>query len=341
MRARKPTRISTDIDYERDGKQTSYLRIPHSRNDSGGGTLMVPITTIKNGAGPTVLLTGGSHGDEYEGPVALMKLARELRPEEMRGRVIIIPALNLPAILAGQRLSPVDGKNMNRSFPGHRNGTITDVMAHYLSTQLLPLVDAVFDLHAGGKSMFIIPSVMMHALPDTDLMVRTLAALKAFRAPISMVIQEPDTDGMLDVLVEDMGKIFCCAELGGGGTLAPESVRVAETGVRNVLKHFDLIDGQITTEEWRGRTQSRMMEVPDGACYAMAMEDGIYEPLHDLYSDVEAGTPIGQIHFITSPERSPQLVIAETRGVVYARHAPGLVQKGDTVAILARDSTRF
>jgi hypothetical protein len=185
-RQAKPTRISTDIDYERDGKQTSYLRIPHSRNDSGGGTLMVPITAIKNGAGPTVLFTGGSHGDEYEGPVALMKLARELRSEEIRGRVIIIPALNLPAILAGQRLSPIDGKNMNRSFPGYRNGTITDVMAHYLSTQLLPLVDAVFDLHAGGKSMFIIPSIMMHDLPDSDLMARTLAALKAFCAPISI-----------------------------------------------------------------------------------------------------------------------------------------------------------
>jgi N-alpha-acetyl-L-2,4-diaminobutyrate deacetylase len=72
------TPISTDIDFEKDGKQVSYLKVPHSRNDSAWGSVLIPITVIKNGVGPTVLLVGGVHGGEYEGPVALMKLHPEL-----------------------------------------------------------------------------------------------------------------------------------------------------------------------------------------------------------------------------------------------------------------------
>ncbi|MCB0197126.1 MAG: succinylglutamate desuccinylase/aspartoacylase family protein, partial [Anaerolineae bacterium] len=106
----KPSPVSTTIDYGKDGKQRGYLRLPHSRNSSAWGSILIPITVVKNGSGPTVLFTGGLHGGEYEGVVSLMKLSRELNPEAVQGRVIIIPALNLPAVMAGQRLSPIDNK---------------------------------------------------------------------------------------------------------------------------------------------------------------------------------------------------------------------------------------
>ena len=70
------SRIGTDIDFDKDGKQQSYLRVPISTNSSAYGTVPIPITAVKQGKGPTILITGGVHGDEYEGPIALSKLAR-------------------------------------------------------------------------------------------------------------------------------------------------------------------------------------------------------------------------------------------------------------------------
>jgi len=110
----------TIIDYEKNGKQLGTLDVPLSTNRSGWATLYVDIAVIKNGEGPTAVLFGGNHGDEYEGPTALMKLARRLTPDQITGRVIIVPALNPPAVQAGTRHSPIDGCNMNRAFPGHR-----------------------------------------------------------------------------------------------------------------------------------------------------------------------------------------------------------------------------
>jgi predicted deacylase len=100
------SRIGTDIDFTKDGKHRSYLRVPASTNSSAYGTVPIPITVVKRGQGLTILITGGVHGDEYEGPIAL-KLARRLTSAIVRGRVVLVPALNLPAVLAGTRLSPL------------------------------------------------------------------------------------------------------------------------------------------------------------------------------------------------------------------------------------------
>ena len=73
--------ISSTVDFTRDGVQHGFLKLPHSRDDSAWGAVMIPITVVKHGDGPTALLTGGNHGDEYEGPVALSKLAQRLRAD--------------------------------------------------------------------------------------------------------------------------------------------------------------------------------------------------------------------------------------------------------------------
>ena len=109
------TRVFTDLDYEAPGKRHGLLRVPQVRDDSGWGVVQIPLCVIRNGRGPTLLLTGGTHGDEYEGPIALMDLARALDAAELNGRLIIIPALHFPAAKAGRRTSPVDGtKSMPR-----------------------------------------------------------------------------------------------------------------------------------------------------------------------------------------------------------------------------------
>ena len=96
------TLITSEVDFDAEGKQTGYLRVPHSVHRSAYGWIPVPISVIRNGDGPTLVVTGGSHGDEYEGQIAISKLARELETNQIRGRLILLPMLNFPAAQAGQ-----------------------------------------------------------------------------------------------------------------------------------------------------------------------------------------------------------------------------------------------
>ena len=101
-------RVRCTIDLDGQGKAAGRLLVPVSTDLSAYGMVPIPITVIAHGRGPTVLLTGGVHGDEYEGPVLLARLARALAAQQVVGRLIIVPSLNLPAVLAGRRTSPLD-----------------------------------------------------------------------------------------------------------------------------------------------------------------------------------------------------------------------------------------
>ncbi|MDX1687689.1 MAG: succinylglutamate desuccinylase/aspartoacylase family protein [Candidatus Promineifilaceae bacterium] len=332
--------VTTDADFEADGRQVTYLRVPYSRNSSAWGAVMLPIVVVKNGRGPTVMLVGGTHGGEYEGPVCLTKMAQGLTPEQVRGRVILLPALNLPAVLSGQRLSPIDGKDMNRVFPGRYNGTVTEIIAHYVHEAILPLCDAVVDLHAGGYSLELAPYISMHYLDDEEQMAQTRAALEAFQAPYALIMEEFSGEGLLDYAVERMGKVFLCAELGGAGRLSADTLNIAEVGAWNVLRHFGIVEGEIESCEARGLPATRLMEVPDPENYHAVMDDGIYESFFKVGDTVEAGQPLGHVHFVQYPSRPPAPVVAQRSGVLIGRRGPGFVEVGDTVAVIARDAAR-
>ena len=327
----EPFRIMTRIDFEAEGRQFGHLDVPHSSNESAWGALRVPIVVIRHGQGPTLLCTGGNHGDEYEGPIALMKLARALAPETIQGRLILLPALNLPAVLAGTRVSPIDQVNMNRAFPGDPRGTPTLMIADYLRRRILPLADVVVDLHSGGKTLCFVPFCGMHQLDDAAQMARTRDALLAFGAPLSLVIREFDVVGMLDTAVEELGKPFLFTELGGGGTATAATVGVAERGIRNLLCHFGLTDGPPEP------APTRLMHSPDASWFVIADDRGILEMLVDLGETVSAGAPLAQIHDVERPQQPQVLYRAGQSGMLIGRHAPGLIKPGDCLAVIATD----
>ena len=123
------SQIHSTVDFTKPGKQFGHLCVPYSYNLGGWANLLLPTAVIGNGQGPTALVMAGNHGDEYPGQIAILKLMREITAEQVRGRLILIPALNMPAAKASTRLSPLDGKNMNRSFPGRADGTPTEMIA--------------------------------------------------------------------------------------------------------------------------------------------------------------------------------------------------------------------
>lgn len=329
---------STSWDFASDGKRFGYIDIPSSRNESAWGVIRFPICIVRNGPGPTVLLTGGNHGDEYEGPIALQKLARSLLPEEIRGCVIIMSALNYPAVRSGTRVSPIDGVNMNRAFPGSKEGTLSQRLAHHVVTELLPSCDVVVDLHSGGKTMQFEPFACIHKLTDETLQSRSLDLLLAFDAPYSLILEEIDNKGMLDTVVEESGKIFLAAEIGGGGTATFESVAIAERGLRNVLRHLGLTRDD-TVEAASPGPKRGVFQTSDHGAFVHSNHDGLFEMLVGLGEFVRKGDRIAQVHSLTEPEADPVVYHAKSSGVLIGRHFPGLIKQGDFLALVATPTT--
>ncbi len=328
--------ISATVEFDVDGVQHGFLKLPHSHDASAWGAVMIPITVVRNGDGPTALLTGGNHGDEYEGPIVLSKLASTLQASEVKGRVIIVPFMNYPAFRAGSRTSPIDRGNLNRSFPGKPDGTVTEKIADYFQRYLLPLADYVLDLHAGGRTLDFVPFAAVHVLKDAQQQSRCEAAMRAFGAPYSMRMLELDSVGLFDTAVEEAGKVFVSTELGGGGTATVASVAVAERGVRGFLASAGVLASLASRDDQAlpPRTTT-LLDMPDGTCYTTSEHDGLLELCKDLGDSVEAGDVIARVHDATRTGARPVEYRARRSGLLAARHFPGLVRIGDTVAVVA------
>ncbi|WP_349365285.1 MAG: N(2)-acetyl-L-2,4-diaminobutanoate deacetylase DoeB [Roseitalea porphyridii] len=321
--------IKPTIPLDKDGKHHGFLRLPYSRDDSAWGSIMIPLTVIRNGEGPTALLTGANHGDEYEGPLALFDLAYTLEAADITGRVIIVPAFNFPAFKAATRVSPIDQRNLNRAFPGKPDGTVTEKIADYFNRTLVPMADIVLDFHSGGKTLDFVPFACAHVLDDKAQEKRCVEAVRAFNAPFTLMLLEIDNVGMYDTAVEDQGKVFVTTELGGGGTATGTSVAIAKKGVRNVLIHAGIMKGEMET----GPTV--MLDMPGDDCFTFSQNDGLFEPWVNLGDPVEAGDMLARIWPTERTGEPPVDYHASRSGIVVSRHFPGLIKSGDCLAVIA------
>lgn len=333
MSSLKPSPITATIDFDKDGVQHGFLKLPYSRDDSAWGAIMIPITCIRSGEGSTALLTGANHGDEYEGPIALQKLALMLSSDDINGTVIIVPALNFPAFMAGTRVSPIDQGNMNRVFPGCPDGTVTEKIADYFQRFLIPKADYVLDIHAGGKTLDFVPFAAAHVLENKDQQAKCVAAMQAFNAPFSMMMLEIDSVGMFDTAVENMGKIFVSTELGGGGSASHKSVTIAYTGIQNFLIHAGILSGKIA------QNKTIQLDMPGDDCFITSVSAGLLELCFDLGESVSAGDVVGRVYDAERTGTPPIEYKAKMTGILTARHYPGLIKMGDCVAVLAVEVT--
>jgi N-alpha-acetyl-L-2,4-diaminobutyrate deacetylase len=326
--------ISATIDFDADGIQHGFLSLPHSRNDSAWGAILTPVTQMKHGSGPTALLTGGNHGDEYEGPIALYDFCRRPSIDDLRGRVIVVPAMNYPAFRAGLRLSPVDGLNLNRSFPGNPAGTVTEIIADYFTRTLVPMADAVLDIHSGGRTLDFLPFAAIHRLDDKQLEARSEGYMRAFGAPYQLKMLDMDAQRMYDTQVESQGKVFVTTELGGAGTATPRSVAIAKRGVANFLKHAGILAGDLELPD----VEPVSLDMPDSRSFLISEHAGLLEPLVALGDEVDEGEPLARVHAIERTAGAQVEYRAPRDGVVLSRHVPSLIKMGDCMFVIAARS---
>lgn len=332
------TRLSTRIDFDRDGKQCDHLRLPHSVHRSAYGWLPVPLVCMKNGEGPTVLLTSGVHGDEYEGQVTLTRLIRALEPADVSGRIIILPMANYPAARAGLRTSPVDELNLNRVFPGTRDGRLTEMLAHYIDSELTPRADYMLDLHSGGSSLMYLPTMILRdsAVPE-ELMPRIMEIGRVFGAPYGFLFPAVQGVGATNVSAAvRRGVVAHGTEMGGGGTITPACLRICEAGVRRVLRYVGVWHGPVADDE-EPAAETRLLTADTWDYFTYASEDGLFEPLAELGDEVETGQRAGLIHTPETPWREPAEVRFEQTGLVVCKRVPGRVERGDCLFHLGAD----
>lgn len=329
--------IYSTVDFNKPGKQLGHLGVPYSHNLAGWANLLMPIAIVARGKGPTALVLAGNHGDEYPGQIAILNLMRELQPEQVLGRIILIPALNWFAAKAGTRLSSWDGKNLNRCFPGNPNGTLTEQVADYLTTMLFPMSDIVIDIHTGGRSTDFVPCAHMHRVPDLEQRRKMAAGTLAWNSDLAFLYADIAGTGLLPVEAERQGKIVITTEMGGSENVTAQVHRLTQSGLRNVLTHFGLLEGKVRTRADLGLPPTRWVQSLDREDYRFAPESGLYENVAEIGAEVQARQTVGRIHFLERPDREPTPVTANAAGVLIGCRAPTLVSQGDCVACIAHD----
>jgi N-alpha-acetyl-L-2,4-diaminobutyrate deacetylase len=327
------TPVHCTIDLRAPGKQVGRLELPRSNNTSGWSHLFVPIVSIAGTSeGPTALVIGGVHGDEPEGQIAALRLARETEPDDVTGRLLVVPCASPEASRAYTRLWP-NGVNFNRSFPGDPEGPADSQLAHFFSTVLFPLADVVVDMHSGGRSGLCPPWSEMHWVDDAAQRRAMVDAMLAWGTDYHFVYIDIAGTGLLVGEAERQGKVVVSTELGGGGHVTAATHRISQSGLANVLRHVGVLRGKATTRE----APAVIGRATDVENYLLAPESGLWETFVDLGERVEAGQPVGQIHFLERPDRDPAVVRAQNDGIVFVVRAIATTDQGDNVAVIARE----
>ena len=287
-----------------------------------GRSLTVPVQVLAGiGPRPVFVAMAGVHGDEPEGMVALLDLARELDPGRLKGRLVIVPVANPPAFAAGSRLSPLDHLDLNRSFPGRSDGGPSLRLAHRLFETLVKPADLLFTLHS-WYSYGIAEDFIECPSPDGS---AAAAALRAARATGFRRIRVVDwPDGLLARVATASGVPAIEAEIGGMGRSLPENRARYRDHVKAVLRHLGMLEGAPTAEA------AELCE----ARHVLALAGGLLRMRAGLGEEVEAGATLATIHDLH--DRPLADVIAPWSGRIGAHRTFVSVNPGDNLFTIFR-----
>ncbi|MEX2260947.1 MAG: succinylglutamate desuccinylase/aspartoacylase family protein [Bryobacteraceae bacterium] len=325
------------IDYDLPGKRHYQLAF---HLDGTWGYSLVPLTVMNGLKGPNpngVLAVGGTHGNEWEGPVAVKRLCQDLDPAQLSGRVILMPQLSESACNANTRVSPLDGVNMNRAFPGNPRGTISYRIANFVKTRIFPQVRVVLDIHSGGNEG-IFPFVSSyHPVPDEVQRAEMAAVARLFDTPFVMIYSSEMASGLLTDEAEAEGKITIGSEFGWGESVNRRGTAHAYEGIKNVLRHYCLLDEPVVRIAPERNTPPRFIQAAHLDNYVPCPRDGIWEPLVDPGADVCHGELIGRMHDFSDHSAPPLEVRATRTGVVIMMHFPAVSKKGQTLVAIGEE----
>jgi len=230
-------------------KTKSSKPAPWHNRDPGFHTMRIGTSKVgffaniwKGGPGPTLLVNGATHGDEYEGPTLLAEIAASWKPRKWKGTLVSIPVLNEPAFYAGTRNHPEDGKNLARTFPGDAKGTATQRLAHLFMDRVLRHADYYVDFHSGGVAYDLHPWVgyMTASNPETNTVQKRMAG--CFHE--FWCWESPYNSGRTISAAGELDIPAIYIECRGGGGVDPHDLEAIRSGWKALLHLFKFIPGK-------------------------------------------------------------------------------------------------
>jgi len=289
----------------------------------GGGDVPHAAFEARGAAdGPRVALVAGVHGCEYSSIAAVTRFMAGLDAAALAGSLLAVPVVNLSAFRARSPfVTPADGKNLNRCFPGDPGGTFSDVLAHAIFTRVFSGADAVVDLH-GGDLVEALEPFAVYAEAEAGVEERSRAMAEAFGLPY--VVREPRAGGglagMTCVAAAEAGIPAIIAEAGGCGLLEEEAVATLADGVGNVLRLLGLLRGEVAAP-------ARPQRHVGGNVWLRCEHEGWWEPAVGAGAEVAEGAVLGRVRDLWGEELEE--VRAPAAGVVlFLTTSPAVAANG-------------
>jgi hypothetical protein len=207
-----------------------------------GQPYQLPMWLINGSAeGPTLIVTGGVHAAEYASIAAALDLGRSLEPGTLRGRLIVVPVMNMPAFTARSiYVCPLDGKNLNRVFPGDARGTASEQIAAWVFTNVIAQADYYADLHGGDLVEALVPFTIFFRSGEARVDAMSLEMAKAFGIQYLVCSETP---GSTFCAASRAGIPSILAESGGQGIWTRDDVGLLTNGLDRLMRHLEMIPG--------------------------------------------------------------------------------------------------
>jgi len=312
-------------------KAFGTIEVP-ARNDAAAS---IPVAVFHGAKpGPVLALVSGLHGTEYASIIALEKLIQSLDPAQISGTVIVVPLVNIPSFEQKvPHVNPVDGKSMNRFYPGNPNGTQTDRVSWAITKQVVKRCDYLIDYHGGDLDENLRPYAYWPKSGNATQDAITREMVLAFGLDHIIVWsdrpKDPNASRYLDNTANTRGKPAIAVEAGHSGTVEPEDVRLLLDGTVSVMRYLKMLPGTASPVEhpvWIGKVDTVESEQP-----------GIFYPLVQRGTYVAQGMKIGYVTDFYG--RMVFEAKAPAAGVVLYICAVPSMKKGDTVANIGEITT--
>ncbi|MFD2587940.1 succinylglutamate desuccinylase/aspartoacylase family protein [Croceitalea marina] len=298
--------------------QNKLVRIQISRLPTG--TLIdIPVHVFNaKKPGPTVLLQAGLHGDEINGVETLRRMLEKNDFNIEKGAVIVVPILNIFGFIHFSRDVP-DGKDVNRSFPGTKSGSLASRMAYHYTNEILPQIDFGIDLHTGGGQRHNYPQIRYTAEDEIS---KKLA--KIFNAPLYFASKL--ISGSFRKAAFKIHKPIVVYEAGESMRFDELSIQTAIEGIKNVLIEYGMLAGSKSSQKENVHLESTR--------WVRASRAGMFIPEVENGAAIEKGQTLGVITD-TFAKRSKK-ILAPSDGYVFCINHQAVVNQGDALFHIGR-----
>lgn len=302
-------------------KKVARLPVEDKHN---GVTSYIPVGVLEGREpGPTLAVLGGVHASEYVAQDGVYRFWESLDAEEISGSVLVVLAADVTAMCAHHiYTNPVDGKNLNRTFPGKKDGTLTEVIAHVLTRDVIAKADAVIDCHGGEFDETMALYLITSAVSDAEVDARTLDMAMALGFPFVEVgdFNNPAFPwlgrgtSVGEALL--MGKPGMALEAGERGVRDERATAAVYHALRNGLRHMGMIPGKPVP--WAGKPVVLERGLP-----IMSTAEGLFEPGVVVGDWIEKGEVFAQVRDfdgtlleeLRAPEEGTVLTVIAARAI--------------------------